>query len=615
MIACQNCNYSNAPTRKLCSWCGATLQPACPAYTPHTQKARGIYAIRDSWSENSCQVVHVIGCFPVDKPAPIIAFNPGSPIFARPCPPSPEHGFVESREVKNQDELEALRLETLAVNDQSEILLMPLMKAESNMIWTPGLLTIGPGHDGATSGKQVASFPLVGQDVIPESTKDAAGIGPGKWPYLEVVSAPPYPGSNHVPYLTQLRSGPILAEMSLDFIPGEFIVGAVVKTSGEDLLAWARKVKAIAADNLACTDGTTIVVWHPGGGITDHFSVHCRENNVPIILSHQPEIGEIIEGAPLPAADPESMKLGVCAGNLFKPTGQEYESSIVLSLLALHNSSALRGSYSFWLGVAASLLLRFGSAGLRGEARHAHNAKSKVRGNVYEFYVPKGISFHRASLSRVTQILTYGFGDPAASHSFGGKKWGLCGASLAPLFNSIRDLFINPSPETASALTQSLNIVVNQAHNGGWWLNKFCSAGAYDEIPKGNLHWTLSAGNLIWKIAQTAEEASTRLPKLTKDIQSWPLTEIKPLKWRSASMDITPGAFVLNLKAATVPTAIQISVPVTPALLKSLITQVGKVEMNDRTVNFIPPGDSPVIPIWNEVVLDPAESAAQTKAK
>jgi hypothetical protein len=293
-VSCDYCGWYNVGTRSLCASCARPLKKTV-SYVPKTQKAKGIKVIQGIHFGASVGAVGIHAIFPVNKPTPTtVVFNPAP--FARPCPPSPEHGFVESRIVKSQEELESLRLETLEVNPESEILVMPLVDAEINMIWTPGLLTVGPGHDGATSGKGVISFPLAGLNPIPKIHLNSADIGEEKWPYLEAVKGKvnkDYGGYAVNPEVTQLRSGPILKIISQDFIPTEITVKQVCKTNGEDLLEWAKKVKALAAANEECADGS-IVVWHPTGGITDHFSVHCREQGVPIMLSREPVVGEVL---------------------------------------------------------------------------------------------------------------------------------------------------------------------------------------------------------------------------------------------------------------------------------------------------------------------------------
>src|SRR5258705_5105535 len=102
--------------------------------------------------------------------------------------------------------------------------------------------------------------------------------------------------------------------------------------------------------------------------------------------------------------------------------------------------------------------------------------------DIYAFYNSKNLSFLRARLSRVTQLLHYGWGDGPANGEktgFGGLKWAECGAALVPLFNTIHDVLVAPTVESAQAMVSALNIAINQAHNGGWWLNKFASVSAY----------------------------------------------------------------------------------------------------------------------------------------
>lgn len=562
-------------------------KPLPMLYTPTTQKAKGVYSLSSYYP---CATV--IACFSAkEKYAGHLsdAYLSSGTVFARPCPPSPEHGFVESRVVKSLEELEALRVETLNANADSEILLMLKVDAKWNAIWTPSLLTVGPGHDGATSGKSTVSFPLVGNNNMPGALLKSAGIT--KWPYVEAVTDKLYST-----YLTQLRNGPALAEVCPDFIPTKMIVEAVRKTAGEDLLKWAKVTKALPS-------GT--VVWHPGGSLVDHYSVHCRESNVPIMLSREPIVGEELAPATLPPPDPTSMQLGVIAGSIVKDL-KPYDLYTKLILLSLHNSSALRGTYSFWLGVGASLMCRLGLAALNGEARHASGSKPKShdRNVIYDIYTKQSIHKARARLSRVTQILTYGFGDPKAHHSFGGPKWGTCGAALVPVFNAIRDLFISPSAESASALTIALNMAVNQAHNGGWWLNKFTDQSSYSQIPLGNMLLTVQTAPAIYSIWQQREKAEEILSKETKRIAAWPETSIKPVSWKSAEYDITPQSLVLTLRAATVPAARQITIPVGPKIISQMLSEPAYVEIGGGVVDLILP-DSTRVPAWRDYELKP----------
>src|SRR5207237_6510131 len=82
-------------------------------------------------------------------------------LFARPCPVRPRHGFVDSRKVKAFDpDVINLLKESWAEDPDAELLLTPYIPAEFSGVWRPGLLVLGPGHDGATSGHSSIAVPL-----------------------------------------------------------------------------------------------------------------------------------------------------------------------------------------------------------------------------------------------------------------------------------------------------------------------------------------------------------------------------------------------------------------------------------------------------------------------
>jgi hypothetical protein len=203
-------------------------------------------------------------------------------------------------------------------------------------------------------------------------------------------------------------------------------------------------------------------------------------------------------------------------------------------------------------------------------------------------------------VSRVTQILHYGFGDPNTPKSFGGKKWALCGAALCPLFNAVRDLALDPTEDNASKVLLNLNIAINQAHNGGWWLNKFIEVSAYDNMPKGRPEDVCATSTAV--LAASIERAKVEEVKLNKAILSWskwPDTEIKPLKFRKVALDVAPNAFVLNLKASTLPIPRLITIPVTPAMIKSLLSAVGEIKIERGKIDLID-GSGKIINLWHE---------------
>jgi hypothetical protein len=582
-----------------CAWCWESIikfqyPDSYKAFItePKTQKARGVYALHKTYGGLVASPVGLVSVKePLDENANQI-LKALLPKFVRPCPPSPEHGFVESRVIKTVEEFEVIRQETLTANEDSELMLMDLIDAKSNSIWTPHLLSVGPGHDGATAGKDSVSVPLVGINELSKDLLKSASIGDDQDPYVEAVS-------NVGSFLTQLRAGPRLSSgLSPDFIPVPTKVTEVIKTNNEDLLEWAKVVKSLAGK-------PGIVVWHPGGTLTDHYSVHCRCSGVPIVLSFEPKVGDELVGSDeVPPIDPAEVIKGIYVGDnvVLK---DDYNAYVLLCLIALHHSAVMRGPHSFWLGVAVSSLLKLGLAAMEAEARHAHQCYAGMKGkpDIYAYYTSRKLSFARARLSRVTQILHYGFGDPSVPKSFGGTKWALCGASLAPLFNAVRDLCASPSEENASKLVGALNIAINQAHNGGWWLNKFADNQAYDEIPKGNVWRTICAAPAI--LASHQARLTIEQPKLNRmisTISKWPDSEIKPLKWRKAQLEVQPGAFILNLKAATLPVPRSVTIPVTPAMIKGILSKIGEIKIERGKIDLVGPNEK-VINLWTEEPL------------
>lgn len=475
------------------------------------------------------------------------------PQFARPCPVRPRHGFVDSRVVKNWNGVKKALIETLAADPEGELMLLPYINADYNAVWTPTLLTIGRGHDGATSGKDVTTIPIVApkEDFTPFYR--AAGIEETDSPYVEAVMQ----GSSL--YLTQLRAGtPLPPNCSLDFLPRPVEVKEVVKTNGEDLLAW----EAITIDLMKRED---VIVWHPGGSLTDHYSVHCRERGIPIAITYEPLVGETIipKGSgddveiDIPGVlryvdvvraerpDPASVLAGVYHGEQIPLDELRAEQAVIAILMGLHFSPVLTGKHGKWIGVAAALMCRLGSLACMGEARHWEGSKHKTlsRGTVWEKGWAKPLQFHKAGLSKLANIFRYGEFRGAA---FGGKNWAMCAFALTPIFTAISKLAREKSDDAVSDLVLALNIAVNQAHNGGWWLNKFNDESAiYDTVQKGDMEAILAGMGILYEIDQLKHMTipSSTLAKWER----WGNVTIKPLPLKEVSMFTVPGIPAVQL--------------------------------------------------------------------
>src|SRR5574343_201643 len=108
---------------------------------PLTQKARGVCAMKlyGPWRQ------YVPEFYLVQTPEHVEELSgriPAKGWFARFCPPSPEHGYIESREMQGWGHLHKMLQETKAVHEKSEIMLMQHWKDEQlsgSYVWTPSL--------------------------------------------------------------------------------------------------------------------------------------------------------------------------------------------------------------------------------------------------------------------------------------------------------------------------------------------------------------------------------------------------------------------------------------------------------------------------------------------
>lgn len=520
-----------------------------------TQKMRGMLML------NHLDINTGLMWIPKAEPLPIYGVLTGDPdeksakaaagnYFARPCPLTPRHGFVESRVVSDADQLLALWKESREADPESEVMLTPYMSPHWNMIITPTLVTYGLGHDGATSGKNTLNFPLMPGMNIMHKTLFAdeehaqataeflklAGIGPDDDPYVEVV------GLNHIdahPTITQLRAGPKVGNIKRDFIPTKTFVEEILTPESDDLLAWEKLIlskKGVAG----------VVVNRPGGSPIDHFSVHARCAGIPVVTTRVVELGETLEAIESVPPDPMAVLEGLAVGAKYDipaTSKSEYGANIVrerlinLSLIALHNSGAFEGKDGFWIGFGAAILLRFGVSALKGESRHLQGAKSISRSSVYDKCLKYSFNRLRAMTPALIHILRYG---RYSSSSVGGVKWALCGAACAKLFDAAGNLAKNPTTDSVNDLVMAYNTAVNQAHNGGWWLNKFTSQNAFYYADRNALGYLTQILPVIkpitdYRVMFSDEERARLITKMAK----WrPTGKARQPKVLTAALDV-----------------------------------------------------------------------------
>jgi len=247
-----------------------------------TQKARGVAAVND--------IQYILP--PWIQPEPFRAILPHSfpnhfefPLFARPCPETPRHGFVESRECHSIEDLLKVFAETHNQDKKGEVLIMRRLNGRASAVATEGGVTWGIGNDGVTGGKGV-------QWIIPcpaghftktihgwdeRFRKDITGAA-----YAEIVE------HDGEPRIVQLRDGPMLGKVSGNWVPHAYYKVTEVVTPSvkdlDDLLGWETLCKKAQR-------GTA--VWLVNGGLTSHAAVQAIIHGLAV-MTKQVEVGDVL---------------------------------------------------------------------------------------------------------------------------------------------------------------------------------------------------------------------------------------------------------------------------------------------------------------------------------
>lgn len=409
-------------------------------------------------------------------------YNPKAfPCFARPCPKTPKHGFVDSRIINNKAELKKLFNEVLEHDKEGEIILGPhFEKVYYNAIYVDsGVLSIGAGNDGATAGKNSISFPVAPTKFIP-TVKSKSGIKKKDSVYLEAIQSKGTLSGYHHGWtdngwnLVQLRGGPAINTVSEDYIPKTYKVKQVVVPC-DDLVQWEKIVKTLSV-------GT--VVYGKGHTLASHAGVHCIIHKIPFVTTHKPSVGDILEPTEnrhrkvIPKR--EDFSAGVQAGMaLCKASKVEnMQTLFVFSLSVLHNWAYLKQSdHCGWLlGAAAVIFAKLGTALCLGEYRHSGESKQSSgydsRHKIYKRTL-NGKSTHK-NLPKAFRNFYAG----KWNGGYGGLPWATCSWYTLELWKSIISTNNKKSgvflkDDEVAQIVDTINRTTNLAHNGGWWFNKF----------------------------------------------------------------------------------------------------------------------------------------------
>jgi carbonic anhydrase/acetyltransferase-like protein (isoleucine patch superfamily) len=453
-------------------------------FEPRTQKAKGIHALSVRG--------HMARDIRFQK---IETANPDRMVgqFVRPCPMRPRHGFVDSRMVNNLAEANTIIEETKKADPEAEFIVMPFVQSSYSGIFTPGLLSVGLGHDGATAGTSSISLPAIGN--YPrinraEEPKMFTNAGIKEAEYIELLWEK-RDELNH-PQAVQLRDGPKVSQ-DADYIPKKTKVKKVIMAEG-DLLEWESKMKEVPA-------GT--VVYHPNGSLASHYAIHGVLNQIPVVISFEPKVGEVLEAkTETKPISLDALRAGFVYGQRIQfskriePEYEDYSTAAKVMLAALHHISVWSGRYDFLIGLGMGLAYRLTVVATLGEYRHnrrANEGGSKDRDRVYSEYWNE--SEKGDTSIRMADALR-SFNCDHWPSNYGGTAWFTFAKHATDMLNHLIDGKITESLE-------AFNRCVNAAHNNGWAFNKFCSQDVMSATAMNPVYALLYAATTLHRVITT----------------------------------------------------------------------------------------------------------------
>lgn len=494
----------------------------------HTQKAKGMWAIVRGMGMRPPGVAypddnHKISLIP-QCALPTKSYYP---LFGRPCPKTPRHGFVESRVVADAGEALALLAEARREDPEAELILMPQLTGKNSFVATNAGVSWGQSNDGATGGHSL-TIPTPGSVAdFKENMRLREYFGIENSLFVEGVE------SEYISRLVQFRDGPEVPN-TLDYIPYHlYDVNDILVPLNDDLLQWERVI-------LRAKGAKKTVVNLVGMSLSSHFAVHAIAAGLPVVTSRKVVRGENLS----PVSEDTtltSMALREIAAYATRYVKLDYIynfttkaqrrnngwaeslhhiSSIATAIATTHSMALWPSREHLWrLRAAAPVtMLRFMAAAVVGEMRHwyAHGPADavfetmKVVKEFEEFReAPEDdftemvretiytILLHPTSLPDLKAIFIATMQDfykvgwtirtnnhgALVGNSYGGRAWGEISLAGFRLTSALEAFLARPTEHnTYLHLVLELNKAVNVVHNGGTVFNKWIDSSTLNAI-------------------------------------------------------------------------------------------------------------------------------------
>jgi hypothetical protein len=406
------------------------------------------------------------------------------PVFARPCPVRPRHGFVDSRIVNNAAELQKLGEEVLQQDPDGEIVIMPFIDAKFSGVLTNGLCAIGPGNDGVTAGRDGCfKFPM---SPMKELLHLASISGIEGAPYIEFVGK----------LVVQLRDGPKAADSDGDsWIPKAENITRLHKPGPyTTLLEWEQLVAGL---------GIGDAVYLPGHTMLSHHAVHAVCAGRPIFFGdNKPKLPfNAVPSSNIVRYTGEhitALRSGINHGtHVPLSTAITRKCAAFVATIAAHHGPSLLQSVNgcFIIGLGASLMIRLGFSAVLGEWRH-HQRIAVDRNIIYE----KSLEANWRSQTDLIIDATWSFEHGKWKSGFGGEPWAICAKAASGIAAEVGN------GNNVNHILRALNNAIHVAHNNGKWLDKFFSTEDFNGIANGSVIPTISGVGCVWKLFKTERD-------------------------------------------------------------------------------------------------------------
>ena len=235
------------------------------------------------------------------------------PLFLRTCPTRPLHGLMSSFHVNSPEEYDfgltcLLRQMNKFGEKKGIVAVQPFREAIANIVWAPGLMSLGPGHDGVTAGRE----PVITVNLPPPSFYKQA-IADLKIPAAEIEMVV---DSNLRVSVTQVRHAE--GHFSIDQPPVNAIPGFLQKSPMKLTDCYIKEVRSLDDISELCKlpSHADVIVSHPNGSMLSHAAAWCRQQGYSYAVTdlvkhlagmsdydkeawlHEPSRGWLVSGPP-----------------------------------------------------------------------------------------------------------------------------------------------------------------------------------------------------------------------------------------------------------------------------------------------------------------------------